>query len=195
MNETTLDVVQFLLPGFVMAWVFFAMTPHKKESSFERVIQALVFTAIVQSLVGLIALVAGKDFTIELNSLEVSAYQDVFPTMLAVVLGLTFSGLANSDKFHSLMRFLKVTKKTGFPSVWYQALYCTETFAVLHLKDERRIKGWVLRWPTTSSEGHFQLTHCTWLADNSEEIPLEEVESMLINSEDVQWIELLKMDQ
>ena len=42
-------VLTFLLPGFVSAAVFYSLTSHPKPNEFGRVIQALIFTIIVQA--------------------------------------------------------------------------------------------------------------------------------------------------
>ena len=43
------QVISYLLPGFVAAWVYYGLTAHPKKSPFERVVQALIFTVFVQS--------------------------------------------------------------------------------------------------------------------------------------------------
>ena len=49
-SSEIVGVVSYLLPGFLAAWVFFGLTSHPKQTPFERVVQALIFTAIVQGL-------------------------------------------------------------------------------------------------------------------------------------------------
>lgn len=56
MQELSKDVVallQYLAPGFIVASVYYGFSPEAKPSQFERVVQALVFTVVVQSLVQL----------------------------------------------------------------------------------------------------------------------------------------------
>lgn len=48
-NATTL--LTFLLPGFLSAWIFYGLTSHPKPTQFERTVEALVFTFVVQALV------------------------------------------------------------------------------------------------------------------------------------------------
>ena len=45
------NVIYALLPGFLAAWIFYALTAHPKQGPFERVVQALIFTGIVQAVV------------------------------------------------------------------------------------------------------------------------------------------------
>lgn len=53
-------VLVFLLPGFVAAAVFYSLTSHPKPGAFDRVIQALIFTVVGQSLVVLVEPVTGE---------------------------------------------------------------------------------------------------------------------------------------
>lgn len=45
-----IGLLQFLLPGFVAAWIFHSLSSFPKQSQFERVVQALIFTIIIQAL-------------------------------------------------------------------------------------------------------------------------------------------------
>ncbi len=49
-SSEIVDAIFRLLPGFVTAWVFYGLTAHLKASSFERVIQALIFTLFVDAI-------------------------------------------------------------------------------------------------------------------------------------------------
>ncbi len=64
-NATTL--LTYLLPGFLAAWVFYGLTSHPKPPQFERTVEALVFTFVVQALVKfieLMLLLAGRCFVL-----------------------------------------------------------------------------------------------------------------------------------
>jgi hypothetical protein len=45
-SSEIVPAIRFLLPGFVAAWIFYGLTSHPRRDHFERVIQALIFTAI-----------------------------------------------------------------------------------------------------------------------------------------------------
>lgn len=51
-----LALLQFLLPGFLAAWVFYAFTSYRKPSEFERVIQALIFTLLIKTVTTVVRL-------------------------------------------------------------------------------------------------------------------------------------------
>ncbi|WP_425032219.1 hypothetical protein [Pelagibius sp.] len=104
---------------------------------------------------------------------------------------MVFSFAANHETFHKLARKLGVTRETSFPSEWFGAFFKKVTFVVLHLEDERRLYGWPKEWPSTPNQGHFVLLLPSWIVDG-EDHPITGVESVLINVEDVKWVEFLE---
>ena len=48
-TQAVVDVLTFLLPGFVAAAVLYSLTPAPRPIPFERVIQALIFTVIIRA--------------------------------------------------------------------------------------------------------------------------------------------------
>src|SRR3990167_279915 len=112
-------VLQYLLPGFLAAWVFYGFTSFPKPSQFERVVQALIFTLIIQSIVFI-----EKCITLKLgNFLFLGNWTErlefLYSSVTAFILGAVFSYFANNDKFHSLARKLKLTRQTSYPSEWF----------------------------------------------------------------------------
>ena len=100
MQELSKDVVallQYLAPGFIVAWVYCGFAPHVKPSQFERVVQALVFTVVVQVLVRMerLALEYGG------RALRVGAWtteSTVLASLLtALLLGLAIAGITRQD--------------------------------------------------------------------------------------------------
>jgi hypothetical protein len=43
-SKDTLSLLYFLLPGLVTAAIYYSLTAHPKKETFERVVQALIFT-------------------------------------------------------------------------------------------------------------------------------------------------------
>ncbi|MBU0912798.1 MAG: hypothetical protein KKF22_09700 [Gammaproteobacteria bacterium] len=193
LESSVIEILQFLLPGFVTAWVFYALTSYAKQSEFERVVQALIFTLFVQAVTYLaesLFLLIGhyKSFGIW-NSDK----RHLTSLIVALTLGLLFTYLANSDKLHKCLRFLKITKDTSYPSEWFSAFSKQITFVVLHFKDERRLMGWPIEWPSQPDSGHFLLIHYSWITDPTQEIVgiQSKVESILIDAKDVRWVEFM----
>lgn len=186
-----IKLLQYLLPGFVTAWVFYSFTSYPKPSQFERIVQALIFTIFIQAFSGLI-----EYFYISIaRDLKMVAWNTKINTFcqltLSVLIGIVFSYFANNDKFHKILRELSVTKETSYSSEWFSAFSERITYVVLHLDGERRIYGWPIEWPTEPNKGHFLLTQASWLLEDNSQVPLEGVERVLINASYVELVEFM----
>lgn len=198
MGETSKDVLTLLtqlMPGFLTAWVVFGLTTYTKPPQFERVVQALIYSFIVNGLVAVLEQVllgAGKIGRIGYwdKSAEIVA-----STVIAIALGLVLSYYMRNDAFFSLMRRLKLTSRTPYPSEWYGAFATRPRYLVLHLTGGRRISGYPAEWPTEPTVGHFRLTDAAWLDDDNKETPLDGNDSVLIEAKQVEMVELLKDDE
>lgn len=193
-GQEVVTLLRYLLPGFLAAWVFYGFTSFQRPSQFERVVQALIFTLLVQPLAyGMEStlLFLGKKcaFGIWTESSELAA-----AVISAFGLGAAFAAFANNDLFHKLMRKAHITRETSYPSEWYGVFCSNVTYVVLHLKDKNRIYGWPQEWPSQPGSGHFVLQQASWLDDNNKEIPLTNVSSMLIPASDVTLVEFMSLN-
>lgn len=190
-SQNVVIILQYLLPGFLAAWIFYGFTSYPKPSQFERVIQALIFTFIIQVAV-LIEKATCLKIGVYWNVGNWSEHYDIIcSTINAIFLGTLFSYYANNDKFHKLIRKIGISKETSFPSEWFGTFSKNVTYIVLHLKDERRLYGWPIEWPSVPDNGHFLLVEASWLVD-SKETPIKGVESILIDVNDVRWVEFME---
>ena len=189
-----IEILKFLLPGFITAWVFYGLTAYAKPSQFERVVQALIFTIIVQAIVIVIhwsaELIGEYYFIIGRwnNNLNL-----IYSIVIAFIIGLLFSYFANNDKIHSFLRKKRITKQTSFPSEWFGSFSQFKTYVVLHLRDGRRIYGWPEEWPSQFDNGHFSIAEAEWL-DNDNRIELTRVSNILIPATEVLFVEFMELD-
>jgi hypothetical protein len=184
-------LLQYLLPGFVAAWVFYSFTSFPKPSQFERVVQALIFTIFVQALVYVTQntfFFVGKKWP--LFSWDVNSSL-VWSIISAILLGVTFSYFANNDKVHKQLRDLGITRETSYPSEWFGVFLNNVTYVVLHLDGERRLYGWPQEWPSEPEKGHFVLVQASWLTEN-EQIPITGVESIMVDVKEVRMVEFME---
>ncbi|MDT3545828.1 DUF6338 family protein [Cronobacter sakazakii] len=185
------NILKLLLPGFLAAWVFHAFTAYPKPSQFERVIQALIFTVFVQaSLFAIEPLLklAGKIYSFGPWDADVKTF---WSYISAVAIGVTFSTLANNDKFHSLMRMVKVTKQTSYHSEWFGTFNNNITHVILHLTDDRRVFGWPEEWPADPEKGQFILRNPSWVTEKGyEDMPT--VKFIMFKASDIKWVEFMQ---
>ncbi len=102
LTSEVIALLIYLMPGFLASWIFYGLTSFQKPNQFERVIQALIFTLIIQVAVLLIEYLFG----------DWGEKSDLFASFcVAVLIGLVFAYLANTDHLHSLARKVALAKK------------------------------------------------------------------------------------
>ncbi|MBI5638968.1 MAG: hypothetical protein HZA17_00950 [Nitrospirae bacterium] len=188
-SKDIIAVLQYLLPGFVSAWIFYALTSYPKPSQFERIVQALIFTIFVQAIV----FVAKTTFLFIGHYYQLAIWDEssslMWSIVCAILFGFLFSYFANNDKAHKVFRYLGITRKSSYASEWFSA-FSNVTYVVLHLRDERRLYGWPTEWPSEPRNGHFLITAAAWLVGDKER-PITGVENILIDAKDVKWVEFM----
>jgi hypothetical protein len=121
-TKTIVDVLTFLLPGFVTAQLLYSLTPAPRPVPFERTVQALIFTVVIQA-----ALSGVEVSMLELGARfgSVGAWTDqakiVWSLGIASLLGIVFAWVDNTDQLHGLLRKLGITYQTSLSSEWYGA--------------------------------------------------------------------------
>ena len=189
-NTDLLQVIYFLLPGFVAAWIFYGFTAHPRQSPFERVVQALIFTALVQPLAaGLrLLLIAAKDRGWGAYGVWTEPVGFGWSVALAIAVGISAAALSNNSLPHDWFPGW-VTKRTSSPSEWYSALARYPRFVCLRLKDGRTLWGWPEEWPDAAESGHFLIKYPCWLLNDGRRVELPLAEALLLPAEVVEMIE------
>lgn len=187
-SSEVVAVLTFLLPGFVAATVFYSLTSHPKPSNFASIIQALMFTAVVQAIIVLLRV-------------HLWAWNQEFEVFVSVAIaipvGLIAALSSNLDFPHRLFRKAKLTQENTHSSEWYSAFAQKQSYVVLHLNDSRRFFGWPSEWPSDPERGHFRITEGQWLADEIEKSEQpdgddhEDVFELLIPVSDVAMVEFV----
>lgn len=186
-------VIVYLLPGFLAGWVYYGLTSHPKPPQFERIVQALIFTFIVQVLLvptEHVALFVGKNWAA--IGIWSEGAEQVVSLILAIGFGATLAVLTNTDGVHSWLRKLKFTTRTSHPSEWFYVFSEKVTFVVLHLKDGRRLYGWPKEWPIEADKGQFYMMLPAWIDKEGDAIDLDVLDGILIQATDVQWVEFMR---
>lgn len=194
LSKDLIALLQYLAPGFVVAWVFFGLTSYNKPSQFERVVQALIFTVIVQLLVKIeesLLLSIGEKISLGAWT-ETSKLVAALST--ALVCGFAFAFFANNDALHQFGRRLGFTSRTSHPCEWFGIFKGYQRFVALHLKDGTRIFGWPQVWPSEPNTGHFFITSAIRIIEDSEQ-DLSHLEGILVDVKDVLWVEFVKQPE
>lgn len=185
-----LPVLQAVMPGFVVTFIFYWLSDAPKPGQFERVIQALMSTVVIQVVVDVIRSL----------SLLVGQYHSLGPwtdnvasgckITIAVGSGLLLARWANSDAIYSVFRDLKLTSRSADGEWRFAHRTQKDRGVTLQLKDGRRLAGYPRAWPTDPATGHYLIIQPTWIVDGRYE-PADRITSMLISIADVAWTEFL----
>ena len=188
-SNEVIEVLRYLIPGLIVSWVFHGLTFHAKPSPFERVVQALIFTFLIQAIMvpwkSLLFFLGEKFCTVGYWSDEVAL---VHSALWALAVGLLVSYLTNNDKLHALLRYFRITQRTSYPSEWFSAFCESNNYVVLHLSGERRLYGWPAEWPNSPKGGHFVVSHAEWLNNGTR---LDEAERLIVPAAEVEMVELV----
>lgn len=197
MPELSKDLVallQYLAPGFIVAWVFFGLTSHNKPSQFERVVQALIFTVVIQ----MIVLAEERTLKAIGRTISFGEWTDasalVAALLSALVTGVCLSAIVNTDALHRLTRRLGISSRTGHPCEWFGIFTDYPRYIALQLKDGSRVFGWPTVWPSESGSGHFFVTSACRTVDGAEQ-DLGHLEGILIDAKEVSWVEFVKQPE
>lgn len=187
--KEVIPLLQYLIPGFITAWIFYSLTAFKRPDTFGQIVQALIFTFAIQLIVLAVGTLLSWIGTmgVSFGPWDTKA-QTAWSAITAIALGLLSCYFANNDNLHSWLREKEITKQTSHPTEWYSAFSKHKRFVVLHLADERRMYGWPLEWPTEPTQGQFVIQEPSWLDDAGKEIPML-AEIFVIDASKVQWVE------
>lgn len=208
-SDEVIRVLTFLLPGFVAAAVFYWFAPHIKPGTFERVVQALIFTAIVKALTATFSLSVVFGISIlepwapDLRTVIMKTLTAAIPSSndreillsvpAAVVLALIAVRVSNNDTIHRILRRYRVTRETSYPSEWYSAFARhDDCYVVLHMTGQRRLYGWPEEWPKHPDQGHFRIRDAEWLLDDAR-VPATGVSAILIPAGEVEMVEFMRL--
>ena len=138
------------------------------------------------------AIVLGSGATSE-NTSWIKGREFEFPlsVMVSVALAFLAAYVLNNDVVHRVLRRIRITRETSYPSEWYSTFARHECYVVLHMKGQRRLFGWPEEWPSRPDEGHFRVAEGEWL-ENDGRTPAEGVAAILIPAGEVEMVEFME---
>ncbi|WP_460143153.1 DUF6338 family protein [Pseudomonas sp. S3_B08] len=183
-------VLKQLMPGFLAMLVFYWFAEAQKPTAVDRVLQALIGTAVVQIIVSGIeklCYVLGNyyDFGTWDNT---SA--DLWALAVATTIGLILAYLCNNDTAFSIARTFKLTTRASQDDAVHIHKAMANCGVVLHFSDSRRLMGYLDAYPSSKSTGVYLVSSPTWIT-GGDRLECPETQSIMINATDIQWVEFL----
>jgi hypothetical protein len=146
-----LNLLIFLLPGFLIQRIVESLSVTGKISDTIRVVDALAFSLVNYLLYSILALpfglrpiplTLGQDGQLQFTGRDVSGFIILFS--IAVFIGLLYAKSLNAGWHYRILRDrLDLTRKTGRVDLWHDIFSDYRgRWVEAHLKDGTRILGW-----------------------------------------------------
>jgi hypothetical protein len=191
-----INLFNFLLPGFITSFLFHSLTSFPKKSEFDKVVMALIYTIVINAIIDCL----GYSFiALGTNVLAIGAWTPeikvIWSIVIALVMGFLVAYIYNNDVLHRILRKIKVTNQTSYPSEWYGTFSETNSYIILHFTDGKRLMGYTLEWPIDPKNGHFILEDSMWLVEENGErhdVELSTVSKIMVDTTKIEMVEFLK---
>lgn len=190
LSAEVIPVLEQLMPGFLAMIVFYWFAETPKPAYFEKILQALITTAVIQ------VLVAGTERLCYLigDFYSFGQWSDAStswtPIVFAVVIGLVLAYVCNNDIAFSLARKLSLTTRASQGDAIHIYKQMAAHAVIIHFSDGRRMMGYIDAFPNDRQTGVYLISSPHWIEDDVA-IPSTQTHSYMILGTDVQRVEFL----
>lgn len=189
-SQELLPLIQTLIPGFLMTMVFYWFAEVPEKNQFDRILQALVGTSVIQAIIHgaeQLSYLLGSIFSFGGWSTSMA---NMAAMLMGVVFGVALAYFCNKDLIYSTARRTGLTTKASTEDSIHIYQSLATSGVVLHLIDGRRLMGHIDTFPNNKQTGFFLISSPSWV--HGEILPCQGTRSILISSSDVQWVEFLE---
>ena len=199
-SSESIQILVFLLPGFLAAGLFQTLVSSQKPSGFDVIVRAFVFTFFVHLLAEPIVQMAQP---IIQNKKSSEIYIAIILVFIAAVFGATAALIWNKDIFHKICRKINLTVLSSNYSTRYAAFSSNlKCYVIMHLKGERRLYGWPKHWPSRPNDNYYLIEEYSWLSDteddsnptNLQNESSQQSRQILISESEVEMVEFIPID-
>lgn len=195
-----LSVGFFLIPGFVATAILRGVYFHKEQDSFQRTIDALIFTFVIY---GITVVVTGES-PVVLTETKIGdsttyslTYRNapiVWIAVLAVLLPLVWAFTLNNDLLTRILRHWNITSVTSRQNVWLDVFATENRYVTVNLSDGRRLYGWPMRWSNSPEDGYVYLYDPAWVGEDGTLTNLDIHGILIAKKGNIDFIEFTKLD-
>jgi Family of unknown function (DUF6338) len=181
-----LSIFVVLMPGFVTTIILNILIVRPKQDSHRTLIEALVFSFLIYSIVGTFC--SGAFVSVVATRLGATTEYRADPNMAALALATGSSillalllGLAATHDLHMrFFRFIRVTTRTSRPTAWLDVFSEQRRHVIVHLADGNRVRGWPQYYSDNPEEGLVYLYRPSWITRNNVIQPMTGIHGLFI---------------
>jgi hypothetical protein len=173
LSYDALNILIFLFPGLLAASTVRLLVYRKETGVFETIVTALLWSVAVYGFCAWI----GQDVAMRLTETKqgdtvlrgIAWNPGSIGTMLCVSLlsALGVCYILNHDLIGAALRKLRVTTQSGRATIWLDVFAEYKRFVIVHLKDQRRVFGWVQHYSNSPDDGYIYLYEPKWITDDN----------------------------
>jgi len=200
LSYEVLNVLIFLIPGFLSAVIYNAVIVRKDKDVFSKIIEALIYSLISYVIASVIAKKSAFILTIStVNNVKrygLNLENECLITVLliSIVLPLFLGWLNTQNILMKGFHKIGITKKTARDSTWLDVFTDVNKYIIVTLKDGRRVYGWPSYYSNEATEGMLFLSEPAWI-ENGEYVDLNIEGLFLVERDNIDYIEFLDYPQ
>ncbi|MGO2201175.1 DUF6338 family protein [Pseudomonas helleri] len=190
LSAEVIPILEQLMPGFLAMIVFYWFAETPKPAYFEKILQALITTAVIQVLVAgteRLCYLIGDFYSIGQWSETSTSWVSI---VFAIVIGLALAYLCNNDIAFSLARKLGLTTRASQGDAIHIYKQMAAHAVIIHFIDGRRMMGYIDAFPNDRQTGIYLISSPHWIKDDAP-IPSPQTHSYMIHGADVRQVEFL----
>jgi len=174
-----LVVLLILLPGFFAASIVQGLCTRPKQTEFDKVIEALLysfvtylaFTAIIGRVP--VSMRVEPDGQAKLVSVQTRVGPLLWLGLIALAIALIVSISTNNDLHGRVLRKLRFTQRTARSSVWSDVFHYASGYVQVELVDGRNVLGWLRYYSDTPEESSLYLEDAAWIRPDNTKVPVK----------------------
>ncbi|MFH1859834.1 MAG: DUF6338 family protein [bacterium] len=163
----SLQILIFLIPGFIAATIFNVLVVRKERKEFEKIIEALIFSMLIYTIY---SLVSGSS-PVALNQIKgtitysYNSNSFLCLGLLSIGIPVILSFLITNDWHMKLARGLRVSRKTARSSVWFDVFCDIRKPIIINFENGRRIYGWPKYYSDEPETPYIFLLKPAWIQE------------------------------
>jgi hypothetical protein len=197
-----LGILLVLLPGFAASYIVQMLAVRRRQSEFDKVIEALLFSFALY----LFTLpFFGNTLPLSWRALDAN-HPDVYQVViqwkhlaslaaLALVFGIAFASNTNYDLLSRLLFKLGIEIRGSRINIWNDAFAELEGFVQVGLRDGRRVTGWVRDYSDEEGVYELFLEDAAWVDENGQDKPVNGPGILITKESGIEYVTFLDEEE
>lgn len=166
-----LQILIFLIPGFIAAAFLDLLIPKKKSTELGRIVEALIFSMIIYTIY-LFVFAQGHPVALNVKDglttyvFDLRAFLWLFALSIAIPIGISY--FIVHDWHMWILRKIGATNRTAKNCVWFDTLSNRKGYIVIDFENGRRICGWPTYYSDNPKDGYIYLSDASWINEKNE---------------------------